>query len=85
MSGAGKYCCAGGGSNYFPDAGASTTLGIGIGSGSSLGQIFGMTAEVKTGSTVAVASGQRHDWALRSDAFVATGRRLMFCNGRFAR
>lgn len=56
----------------------------------SRGTFIGVTTEAKTALTVEVASkyflglAGRNYWTLRSDRLVATGRRLIFCNGRFA-
>lgn len=56
----------------------------------SRGTFVGMTAEGKTALTIELASrhfldlATRNDWKLRSDRLVATGRRMIFCEGRFA-
>ncbi|MEN5426062.1 hypothetical protein ABE522_06800 [Stenotrophomonas pennii] len=56
----------------------------------SRGTFIGRTAEAKAALTVDVASrhfidlARRHDWTLRSDRFVAMGRRMIFCNGRLS-
>lgn len=56
----------------------------------SRGTFIGVTTEAETALTVEVASrhflvlARRNHWALRSDRFVATGRRMTFCKGRFA-
>lgn len=56
----------------------------------SRGTFIGLTAEAKTALTVEVASrhfldlARRNEWTLRSDRFVAGGRRMIFCDGRFA-